>query len=117
MFDPRIPNITHKEKEAVINSRHLAELLDKSHKAVFNAIISLVKKDAALSIHFKPATYTLIGSTVRVTSFDITARGVCSLTNEWPARSCRLEDALIYCVETLAGGAHYEVDEASTLIY
>lgn len=117
MFDPRIPNITHKEKEAVINSRHLAELLDKSHKAVFNAIKSVVKKDAALSIHFKPATYALIGSSVRVTSFDVTARGVCKLSYEWPTHSRRMDDALVCCVETLAGGAHYEVDEASTLIY
>lgn len=117
MFDPNTPNITYIEKEAVINSRHLAELLDKSHKAVFNAIKSLVKENAALFIHFKPATYTLIGSTARVTSFDITARGVCILTDEWPARSRRMEDALIYCVETLAGGAHYEVNEASTPYY
>lgn len=117
MFDPCTPNITYKEKEAVINSRHLAELLDKSHKAVFNAIKSLVKENTALSIHFKPATYTLIGSTVRVTSFDITARGVCKLSYEWPTHSRRMDDALVCCVETLAGDTHYEVDEASPLIY
>lgn len=114
MFDPKTPNVTLKEKEVIINSRHIAELLDKSHKVVFNAIKSLVTEDGSLAYHFNPATYSITGGVVRVTSFDVTSEGFEYLTDNWVPRSWRMEQAVRKCLSAFDEVVHYEVNEAST---
>ncbi len=80
MYDTNTPIVNdHFDAPATTNSRHVADMFGKSHKAVLSKIKELIYIEASFADEFLPASYTLSSGVFRVTSFNMTKSGFNSL--------------------------------------
>lgn len=80
MYDTNTPTVSdHSNAPATANSRHVADMFGKSHKAVLSKIKELIYIEASFADEFLPASYTLSSGVFRVTSFNMTKSGFNSL--------------------------------------
>ncbi len=76
MYDTTAPTILdYSDAPLTTNSRHVADMLGKSHKAILSKIKEIIQIDVGLADNFLPAAYTLSSGVFRVTSFNMTQAG------------------------------------------